>query len=199
MHIQLLANRLINLFYLSGESNWRLLRRALPEAPAEDGAVGGGGRLPAGLRSHPEGLERRVPAPHGSPTPLLDPRHRRRRRLGVGGQRLRYQIRRRGRLAQPPLCEIPETPPQNARRSTQVIYRSCPSSSFFSLLCMSACLSVIIQLQLFLKCRASMLWKKIAPDAVNTTMRLVANCPELKSKMQKLPRNKPWEVIPLIR
>jgi hypothetical protein len=30
--------------------------------------------------------------------------------------------------------EVPETPPQNARRSTQVIYRSCPSSSFFSLL-----------------------------------------------------------------
>jgi hypothetical protein len=43
-----------------------------------------------------------------------------------------------------------------------------------------------------------MLWKKIAPDAVNTAMRLVANCPELKSKMQKLSCNKPWEVIPLM-
>ena len=44
-----------------------------------------------------------------------------------------------------------------------------------------------------------MLWNKIPRDEVNTAMDLVANCPELKSRLQELPRNKPWEVTPLIR
>lgn len=44
-----------------------------------------------------------------------------------------------------------------------------------------------------------MLWQKVAPDAVNDAMQLVAKCPELKGMLQ-LPRDRPmpWEVTPLI-
>ncbi|CAM0147315.1 unnamed protein product [Urochloa decumbens] len=47
--------------------------------------------------------------------------------------------------------------------------------------------------------RSFMLWQKMAPGVVSTAMRLVANCPELKDKLQ-LPRDSPmpWEVTPLI-
>ncbi|CAO2145327.1 unnamed protein product [Urochloa humidicola] len=44
-----------------------------------------------------------------------------------------------------------------------------------------------------------MLWQKMAPGAVTTAMRLIANIPELKPKLH-MPRHSPmpWVVTPLI-
>ena len=43
-----------------------------------------------------------------------------------------------------------------------------------------------------------MIWEKVAPNAVKMAMDMVADCPELKDKLQELPHNRPWEVTPLI-
>jgi hypothetical protein len=42
------------------------------------------------------------------------------------------------------------------------------------------------------------IWEKVAPNAVKMAMDMVADCPELKDKLQELPHNRPWEVTPLI-
>ncbi|KAL6634216.1 hypothetical protein ACP70R_026887 [Stipagrostis hirtigluma subsp. patula] len=46
---------------------------------------------------------------------------------------------------------------------------------------------------------ASMLWKKVAPSAVDMALDMIDECPELKGKLH-LPRDRPmpWEVTPLI-